>query len=776
MWRRLPAYLPNLRLQLQPLSEAQQAIFERTGFLRELVFKTAPSVSKPEIKAFLESVYGLNVAKVNTLNVEGKKKRGKHGFFRRPDFKKAFVTLNPTEASKQASQQRTTQPAMQHSGGLPPRPPSVAAVPGPGLPDPLDGHPVYVSHEERKEISDRKPGRKSSGHTYVVKFYLVDMQGLEHLAATGEDQGDAHYLYENSTGFPFLRANNKNDVRFWLDGIIHRSTDRAGAHIHVVEDEVPADPNKIHLPKFVGHTQDKKELADGRHRIEWYLLDEAEGSHLAIVGEEKETRDGHYLYRTQGIFDKALPLQVGNQREVDRWIDIMVTHGGIAPAGASGKAAAGEGGPTPAFSGARGGSRASQHARASGQPKAAGAKHDLLRQATSNAKKQKTVAGRLVDPDQEAREAVAAELQRWAQEEAQKRECAKRQALAYATDSLAGKEASAVKRCLAVLQQAAASAAFLPPAPGTGRGAASAGSHQQQQNLVDTLAALRELSHLYAPLSLVAMPELRDCLATLQQHQRPEIAQLAGGALEQWLRTAVAQAQVLMDPRYCEDPRSVLEAQLGSREVMDPVVAALTHRKMQPPPAAQPYERPASRLGQTATLGVALAGGAGGAAQSTPGGALSSRPSEASLQGLGEPGTGGEAMGGAAHAAGLASALAAQTAERRRLNLEVSDSPGAVLTAAGMRRQQQLSVSSSDEEEEEDREAAAAAAAAAAPPDDDPSSPPHSSELLAGGSDGALAVRGGRAGSSGGLTYAASVDLINAPIEDMASEQAEMLD
>ena len=29
------------------------------------------------------------------------------------------------------------------------------------------------------------------------------------------------------------------------------------------------------------------------------------------AGEEKETRDGHYLYRTQGVFDKALPLQVG---------------------------------------------------------------------------------------------------------------------------------------------------------------------------------------------------------------------------------------------------------------------------------------------------------------------------------------------------------------------------------------------------------------------------------------------------------------------------------
>jgi hypothetical protein len=35
-----------------------------------------------EIKHFLESVYGLHVEKVNTLNVEGKKKRGKFGFFR----------------------------------------------------------------------------------------------------------------------------------------------------------------------------------------------------------------------------------------------------------------------------------------------------------------------------------------------------------------------------------------------------------------------------------------------------------------------------------------------------------------------------------------------------------------------------------------------------------------------------------------------------------------------------------------------------------------------
>jgi hypothetical protein len=35
------------------------------------------------------------------------------------------------------------------------------------------------------------------------------------------------------------------------------------------------------------------------------------------------------------------PLQVGNQREVERWIDIMVFHGGVAPVAASGKAPGG---------------------------------------------------------------------------------------------------------------------------------------------------------------------------------------------------------------------------------------------------------------------------------------------------------------------------------------------------------------------------------------------------------------------------------------------------
>lgn len=64
-----------------------------------------------------------------------------------------------------------------------------AAGPGGGpsasLGGTLENHPAYVSWEEKKEPSERKPARKASGHSYTVKFYLVDTHGIEYLAATG---------------------------------------------------------------------------------------------------------------------------------------------------------------------------------------------------------------------------------------------------------------------------------------------------------------------------------------------------------------------------------------------------------------------------------------------------------------------------------------------------------------------------------------------------------------------------------------------------------------
>jgi len=46
VFRRLPTYLPNFPLTLLPLTEAKQKLYEQTGFLKELAFKTLPRVNK----------------------------------------------------------------------------------------------------------------------------------------------------------------------------------------------------------------------------------------------------------------------------------------------------------------------------------------------------------------------------------------------------------------------------------------------------------------------------------------------------------------------------------------------------------------------------------------------------------------------------------------------------------------------------------------------------------------------------------------------------------
>ena len=41
----------------------------------------------------MTKIYGLNIASLRTSVAPGKKKRGKHGHYARPDVKKVYVTL-----------------------------------------------------------------------------------------------------------------------------------------------------------------------------------------------------------------------------------------------------------------------------------------------------------------------------------------------------------------------------------------------------------------------------------------------------------------------------------------------------------------------------------------------------------------------------------------------------------------------------------------------------------------------------------------------------------
>ena len=71
-------------------------ITEKSTMLSEtnaVVFRVAPSASKPEIKAAIEALFNVKVTNVNTIVSKGKTKRWKGTPYRRTDMKKAIVTL-----------------------------------------------------------------------------------------------------------------------------------------------------------------------------------------------------------------------------------------------------------------------------------------------------------------------------------------------------------------------------------------------------------------------------------------------------------------------------------------------------------------------------------------------------------------------------------------------------------------------------------------------------------------------------------------------------------
>jgi len=71
-------------------------ITEKSTMLSEhnsVVFKVAPSATKPEIKAAIEALFNVSVTNVNTIVTKGKTKRWKGQPYRRSDMKKAIVTL-----------------------------------------------------------------------------------------------------------------------------------------------------------------------------------------------------------------------------------------------------------------------------------------------------------------------------------------------------------------------------------------------------------------------------------------------------------------------------------------------------------------------------------------------------------------------------------------------------------------------------------------------------------------------------------------------------------
>jgi len=56
-------------------------------------FLVRPTANKTQVKIAVEKIFGVKVTSVNTINRQGKRKRTKAGFGKRPDTKRAVVSL-----------------------------------------------------------------------------------------------------------------------------------------------------------------------------------------------------------------------------------------------------------------------------------------------------------------------------------------------------------------------------------------------------------------------------------------------------------------------------------------------------------------------------------------------------------------------------------------------------------------------------------------------------------------------------------------------------------
>src|ERR1700749_2857725 len=75
------------------VSEKSYALLDQGVY----TFVVAPDANKIEIRHAVEAIFGVNVINVNTLNRPGKRKRNRRQqtFGKRPDSKRALVTLAP---------------------------------------------------------------------------------------------------------------------------------------------------------------------------------------------------------------------------------------------------------------------------------------------------------------------------------------------------------------------------------------------------------------------------------------------------------------------------------------------------------------------------------------------------------------------------------------------------------------------------------------------------------------------------------------------------------
>ncbi|GLU49294.1 50S ribosomal protein L23 [Nocardiopsis ansamitocini] len=71
------------------ISEKSYGLIDQNKY----TFMVRPDANKTQIKIAIEKIFEVKVTSVNTINRQGKRKRTKFGFGKRPDTKRAIVSL-----------------------------------------------------------------------------------------------------------------------------------------------------------------------------------------------------------------------------------------------------------------------------------------------------------------------------------------------------------------------------------------------------------------------------------------------------------------------------------------------------------------------------------------------------------------------------------------------------------------------------------------------------------------------------------------------------------
>eukprot|EP00192_Tetraselmis_astigmatica_P008509 CAMPEP_0117659778 /NCGR_PEP_ID=MMETSP0804-20121206/6613_1 /TAXON_ID=1074897 /ORGANISM="Tetraselmis astigmatica, Strain CCMP880" /LENGTH=675 /DNA_ID=CAMNT_0005466457 /DNA_START=160 /DNA_END=2187 /DNA_ORIENTATION=+ len=466
---------------------------------------------------------------------------------------------------------------------------------------------VYVTYRE-----DRKGTGKGSKKT--VKYFLVEESGQEVLAVSGEDQGDAHYVYRSSDTFEEygpLQCHNRKEVVAWLDHVIRSS----GGAMHYVpmtfnkpvaatpvaskpemtDLQLAATPLPGSTPVFVSFRQDKFLHSDTRRATRFYLLDKDGKETLAVSGDERENKDGHYIYKTDLDLPGLMTPSFNNMGEIQKWLESIIQRSGGAPYVTP------YNNPSSSKTKNRGQKRA---ADSSGGPHRLGGAAEA-----AHARRLKLLKEEGDAVIRSANESYMAAMWHQVQRKSARRQAARDAAFAWVRMEATPEDHAALSGHRAVLETAAAAQETegkpdpeLPPAA----------------PLTVVLEALREVGAMHLPLQdLCGGSGVLATMKRLSGHSSAPVAELAASILQGWRGLLAEHLSVLCNPEYTMDLASKLEEAARAVPRMFPL-RAFPSLPGAATPSAQARQLAASKSLPSPFAGPASAGPASVSAAKPP--------------------------------------------------------------------------------------------------------------------------------------------------------------